>query len=92
MAKTETIRARVDTKVKSDAEKIFRKLGLSASDAIRIFYTHVTLSKGLPFDVRIPNAETRKAMRDADAGRGLRSYKNTQEMFDKLGLSSDVDE
>lgn len=38
MAKTETIRARVDAKLKADAEKVLDELGLNASDAIRLFY------------------------------------------------------
>ena len=84
--KTETIRARVDADVKAKAEKIFDKLGLNASEAIRLFYTHVTLCKGLPFDVRIPNAETRKAMREAEEGVGLKRYDSVDAMFKDLGI------
>jgi DNA-damage-inducible protein J len=64
MAKTETIRARVEAKLKADAEAVLDELGLTASDAIRLFYKQVALRRGLPFDVVIPNAATRKAMRD----------------------------
>jgi DNA-damage-inducible protein J len=71
MAKTETIRARVDAKLKGQAEAVLKELGLNASEAIRLFYRQVALRKGLPFDVAIPNATTRKALRDADAGRNL---------------------
>ncbi len=45
MAKTETIRARVDAKLKAQAEGILDKLGLNASDAIRLFYRQVALQK-----------------------------------------------
>ena len=65
-AKTGMIRARVDPALKVRAEAILMKLGLNASDAIRLFYKQITIRKGLPFDVRIPNAATRKALRDAD--------------------------
>ncbi len=86
MAKTETIRARVDAKLKADAEAVMAKLGLSASEVIRLLYTQIKLQKGLPFEVKIPNATTQKAMRDVEEGRGLTSYKDTQEMFEALGL------
>ena len=86
MAKTETIRARVDAKLKADAEAVLAKLGLSASEVIRLLYTQIKLQKGLPFEVKLPNAATRKAMRDERAGRGLTRYKDTKEMFEKLGL------
>jgi DNA-damage-inducible protein J len=86
MPKTETIRARVDAKLKAQAEAVLEKLGLNASEAIRLFYKQVALRKGLPFDVAIPNAATRRAMQDVEQGRDLTRYRDTDEMFEKLGL------
>jgi DNA-damage-inducible protein J len=86
MAKTEAIEARVDSKLKAQAEGVLNQLGLSASDAIRLFYKQVALRKGLPFDVALPNATTRRAMRDVAEGERLTRYKDTREMFEKLGL------
>jgi DNA-damage-inducible protein J len=76
MAKTETIRARVDAKLKAQAEGVLEKLGLNASEAIRLFYRQVALRKGLPFDVRLPNATTRRALREADRGKNLIRYES----------------
>ncbi|WZP00693.1 type II toxin-antitoxin system RelB/DinJ family antitoxin [Isosphaeraceae bacterium EP7] len=84
-AKTEVIHARIDSTLKARAEAIFETLGLNASDAIRLFYAQVTLANGLPFPVKIPNAETREAIQDAEAG-NLKRYGSSQEMFDELGL------
>ena len=86
MAKTEAIKARVEPKLKAQAERILDELGLDASDAIRVFYKQVVLRKGLPFDVAMPNEATRRAMRDVQNGRGLTKYKDTAEMREKLGL------
>jgi DNA-damage-inducible protein J len=85
-AKTGMIRARIDPDLKVRAEAILGQLGLNASDAIRLFYTQITLSEGLPFDVRIPNAATRKTIRDARAGKNVKHYASTDEMFEKLGI------
>jgi DNA-damage-inducible protein J len=82
---TRTVRARIDGDLKASAEAILSRVGLNPSDAIRLFYTHVTLVGGLPFDVRIPNAETRKAIRDATAGRNLTRYASFEE-FEKSML------
>lgn len=79
------IRARVDPALKARAEAILGRVGLNPSDAIRVFYSQVTLHGGLPFEVKVPNAETRKAMRDADAGKGT-AYASAEEMFKKMGL------
>jgi DNA-damage-inducible protein J len=83
--KTGMIRARIDPVLKDRAETILNKLGLNASDAIRLFYTQITLNDGLPFPVKVPNAETIQAMKDADAGDGTR-YASTAEMFAKMGI------
>jgi DNA-damage-inducible protein J len=83
--KTDMIRVRIDPTLKEKAETILADLGLNASDAIRLFYTQITLVDGLPFPVKIPNAETRQAMKEADAGQGNR-YASAAEMFKKLGL------
>ena len=85
-SKTGMIRARIAPDLKAKAETILGNLGLNASDAIRLFYTQITLSDGLPFDVRIPNAATRKAIRDAREGKNLSHYASTAEMFKKIGI------
>ena len=89
MAKTGTIRTRVEAQLKADAEAVLQRLGLTAGDAIRLFYQEVAARQSLPFELAIPNQETRRAMRDVEQGRGLTRYKDTQEMFDTLGLPGD---
>jgi DNA-damage-inducible protein J len=83
--KTGMIRARVDPALKDRAVAILNNLGLNASDAIRLFYTQIVLNDGLPFPVKIPNAETIQAMKDADAGKVTR-YASVAEMFEKMGI------
>ena len=80
--RTGMIRARVAPELKAEAERVLAKIGLSSSDAIRMFYCQVALRKGLPFEVDIPNATTRKALRDAEAGRNMTDYANVDEMFE----------
>ena len=85
-AKTVMVRARIDPELKRRAESILDDLGLNASDAIRLFYTQITLSDGLPFEVRIPNAETREAIREATAGREVTTYESTDQMYHKFDI------
>ncbi len=86
MTKTETIRARVEPKLKAEAESILDSLGMNPSDAIRMFYKQVVMRKGLPFDVVIPNAETRRVMEDVNRRRGLNRYKDAKDLAKKLGI------
>ena len=84
MPKTATINVRVDEKVKAKAEKILGKIGISMSDTISMLLHQIALQKGIPFEVKVPNAETRKAMADAEAGR-VESFRGTsEELFDHI--------
>ena len=80
MAKTEMIRARVEPELKRGAEAIFDVLGLSPTEAITLFYKQVTLRRGLPFSVEIPNAETLEAMRQALEEEGLKEWSDLESL------------
>ena len=85
MAKTEMIRARVEPELKYQAEEVFSKIGLSPTEAITLFYAQVTLHRGLPFAVKIPNAETIEALRQARSGEGLTEYANLESLKARHG-------
>jgi DNA-damage-inducible protein J len=70
--KTASVHARIQPALKVQAETILDKLGISTSEAIAIFFSQIALRKGLPFDVRIPNKTTRRAMQEARVGRTKR--------------------
>ena len=76
MPKSEMIRARVEPRLKHRAENVFDTLGLTPTEAITLFYTQVTLRRGLPFEVKIPNKATQAAMREAEEGRNLKRWKS----------------
>ena len=80
MAKTEMIRARVEPELKHEAEELFKRLGLSATEAITLFYKQVTMNQGLPFEVKIPNAATTEALRQAESSAGLTEYESLKDL------------
>ena len=84
MAKTAYINARMEKKLKADAEKVFREVGVSPSDALTMFYRQAVIQQGIPFEVRIPNKETRKAIAELEAGKGKVYTGSTKEVFDSI--------
>lgn len=70
MATDTVVRARIDGLVKEEATHVLEKMGLSVSDAIRMLMIRIAREKALPFEVRIPNEETRSAMRELETGGG----------------------
>ncbi len=86
MAKTAMIRARIEPELKEEAEVVFKKLGISVSEAIAMFFKQVRYHKGLPFEVRIPNRATMRAFKQSEKNKGISYYKDSKELFDKLGI------
>ena len=68
------MRARIDPATKAAAEGVFAELGMSPSEAVRLFYRQVELHRGFPFELRVPNEETVQAIRDLGERQELTSF------------------
>ena len=86
MAKAAAISARMDPELKRNTEKIFKKLGLTTTQAITMFYKQVELSRGLPFSVQIPNETTAQALEEARSRQNLASFNTLDDLLDDLGI------
>jgi DNA-damage-inducible protein J len=64
------VRARIDTATKEQAVDALADMGLSVSDAIRLLLIRVADERRLPFEVKAPNATTRRAIEELEAGGG----------------------
>ena len=84
MPRTATIQARIDPEVKARAQQILSALNISMSEAISIYLTQVTLHKGIPFDIKIPNELTAETLRKSKAGQELHKVTNVDELFKEL--------
>jgi DNA-damage-inducible protein J len=86
MAKSATVRARIDPSLKAEVENLFKDLGLTTTEAINMFYRQVKLRNGLPFNVVIPNNITERVFKDTDSNKNLIRCEDTEDMFRKLGI------
>ena len=84
MSATTMIHVRVDDDVKAQATEALEAMGLSMSDAVRLFLKRVVAEQALPLELKGPNAETRAAIEEARAMRRAR-YDTAQALFDGLG-------
>ncbi len=69
--KTAIINARVKPDLKSDVEQILSHLGITTTQAITMYFEQIKMTKGIPFQLKIPNDETIQAMEDARGNRDL---------------------
>ena len=90
MATTTMVHVRVDERVKAQATETLAAMGLSVSDAVRVFLMRVVADKQLPFALKVPNTETRSAMVEADTIAHTRHarFATAAELFDDLEKNS----
>ena len=77
--KTAVLHTRIAPTIKTQAESVFDQIGLTSSDAIRIFFKQVILRKGLPFDVAIPNKETVATLKKSEKDIGVKTFNTPEE-------------
>jgi len=67
MASTAFVRARIDPKLRDEASEVLAEFGLTVSDVVRMTLTRVAKDRAVPLELKVPNAETRAAMRESRA-------------------------
>lgn len=81
-----TLQIRIDSKIKTDAQKVFKELGLDMSSGMKIFLQQVVNTESIPFPLRTANGFTvekeRKILAETthDLKHGKR-YSTSKELF-----------
>lgn len=93
--KTSSINIRVDENLKSGALEVLDALGLSLTDAIKVYLKQIVMNESIPFELKLPkyNAETIAAMEEArlisEGKIKVKTYSSVREMFDELDAEDD---
>ncbi|WP_292661247.1 type II toxin-antitoxin system RelB/DinJ family antitoxin [Nitratifractor sp.] len=82
MAKTQTT-VRIEEESYIQAKEILKQLGLNYSQAISVFNNMVVLNNGLPFELKIPNDATKKALEELEHKKG-KTFDTVDELFADL--------
>jgi addiction module RelB/DinJ family antitoxin len=101
MANTTAVYARIDTKLKENAEDILSQLGISPSSAIQMLYRQIVLTRGLPLNLHLPIEKPtmignmNRDEIDAELTKGINSLKESKtytpdevdsELFKEFGI------
>ena len=92
-AQTSMLHIRVDDDIKEQATAALTTMGLSVSDAVRLFLRRVVIDQAFPLELKVPNAETRAAMEESRAMMASRRHSESRfasadEMFADLEKNS----
>lgn len=85
-AQTSMIHIRVDDDIKEQATQALSAMGLSVSDAVRLFLRRVVIDQAFPLELKVPNSETRAAMEESRAMMATRRarFASADELFADL--------
>ncbi len=85
-SQTSMLHVRIDDATKQEATAALEAVGLSVSDAVRLFLKRVVAERGFPLELKVPNAETRAALEESreliKLGKGR--LLTPEELFDEL--------
>ena len=92
-AQTSMLHIRVDDDIKKQATAALTTMGLSVSDAVRLFLRRVVVDQAFPLELKVPNAETQAAMNESRAmmasrRNGKGRFASADEMFADLDKNS----
>jgi DNA-damage-inducible protein J len=83
--KTAVVHVRIEPKTKQKAEGVLRKLGLTLTEAICIFYRQISLRGGLPFPIEIPKELTASTLEKSRRGKEIQEFESLEGMFKDWG-------
>ena len=90
MEKSVTMNLRVNPSVKRQAEDVLKQLGIPMATAIDMYLRQITMTGGIPFEIRPPryNDETEAAIQEArdlmSGKKDAKTYSSARELFDEL--------
>ena len=90
-AHSSMIHVRMDNDLKDRATEALAAMGLSTADAVRLLFHRIATDQAFPLELKVPNAETRAAMEEADEffkNGGTPRFDNADEMFAELEQES----
>ena len=75
----ETTSIKLNKQIKNEAKEVFAKLGISMGDAVNMFLAQVSMTKSIPFDIKIPNETTKNVLDDILDKKNIKKFS-----FDEL--------
>ncbi len=83
---TSMLHVRMDTEMKRKATVALAAMGLTASEAVRLFFHRIAVDQAFPLELKVPNPQTRRAMAESEEmmRRGTARFSSADEMFTEL--------
>lgn len=81
MSQSAVVHARIDQATKTATEKVLEALGLTPTEAIRLFYRQIAIRKSFPLELRVPNKLTASVLAKSDKNQDIERFNSTAELY-----------
>lgn len=81
MPQSAVVHARIDQATKAATEKVLEALGLTPTEAIRLFYRQIAIRKSFPLELRVPNKLTAAVLTKSDKNQDIERFDSAAELY-----------
>lgn len=81
MSRTSVVHARIDAETKAATESILETLGMTPTEAIRLFYRQIALRKGFPLELHVPNKLTAETLIKSQNNQDIETFESTKDLY-----------
>jgi DNA-damage-inducible protein J len=81
MPKSAVVHARIDQATKAATEEVLEALGMTPTEAIRLFYRQIALRKAFPLELHLPNKLTASVLAKSDQDQEIEKFGTAAELY-----------
>ncbi|MFA7343732.1 MAG: type II toxin-antitoxin system RelB/DinJ family antitoxin [Terrimicrobiaceae bacterium] len=74
MSQSAVVHARIDQATKTATEKVLDALGMTPTEAIRLFYRQIAIRKSFPLELHVPNKLTASVLAKSDRNQDIETF------------------
>lgn len=81
MPQTSVVHARIDSATKAATEKVLDSIGITPTEAIRLFYRQIAIRKAFPLELHVPNSLTSSVIETSDRNEDVESFESSSALY-----------
>ena len=81
MSQSAVVHARIDQATKTATEKVLDTLGMTPTEAIRLFYRQIAIRKSFPLELKVPNKLTATVLAKSDKNQDIETFETAADLY-----------
>lgn len=82
MSRSAVVHARIDAETKIATEHVLSSLGMTPTEAIRLFYRQIAMRREFPIELRVPNKVTAAALSRSRKNKDIETFESSEALYD----------